>query len=479
MVVDISAEFPGQNIEAKITEILKAVIYRVNPLLYASLWLNGCGAEVAQLDFNSERYDARLKIGANAFQVSPCNTSMKHTLCRAHGVFDVVNEVVSVVGHGLKTFFNNQINRPAVCIYHLQSGKKTNRAFEISLRGTHMFELKTISGLYSFVELIEEARQGASVLACSESGAVSVERDVARRPTRFRAYVSIMRGCDNFCAYCIVPYVRGRETSRPPQDIEDEVRRLVDDGCREITLLGQNVNSYGKSFDRPGALPELLCRLDRIAGLDRLRFVTSHPKDVTREMLQAVRDLPSVCEHLHMPAQSGSDRILSAMNRSYTSGRYRELLALAKELVPGVSVASDFIVGFPGETEEDFERTASLVREARFQQCFVFKYSPRPRTPAARLVDDVSGEDKRRRNIKLLEIQSAVSADEQRTFIGKDVEVLVEGLSKHDPNRLAGRLRTNQIVVFEGPSELAGKLVRVRVTETTPLTLCGALAETG
>ncbi len=329
------------------------------------------------------------------------------------------------------------------------------------------------------VELIEEARQGASVLACSESGAVSVERDVARRPTRFRAYVSIMRGCDNFCAYCIVPYVRGRETSRPPQDIEDEVRRLVDDGCREITLLGQNVNSYGKSFDRPGALPELLCRLDRIAGLDRLRFVTSHPKDVTREMLQAVRDLPSVCEHLHMPAQSGSDRILSAMNRSYTSGRYRELLALAKELVPGVSVASDFIVGFPGETEEDFERTASLVREARFQQCFVFKYSPRPRTPAARLVDDVSGEDKRRRNIKLLEIQSAVSADEQRTFIGKDVEVLVEGLSKHDPNRLAGRLRTNQIVVFEGPSELAGKLVRVRVTETTPLTLCGALAETG
>ncbi len=327
-------------------------------------------------------------------------------------------------------------------------------------------------------ELVAEARRSGPVLACSETGAVSVERDVACRPTRFQAYVSVMRGCDNFCAYCVVPYVRGREISRRPEKIVDEVRRLVGDGCREITLVGQNVNSYGKSFGKPGALPELLARLDGIAGLDRLRFITSHPKDISRETLEAVRDLPAVCEHLHVPAQSGSDRILAAMNRRYTSRRYRELLALAKELVPDMAIASDFIVGFPGETEEDFEQTASLLREARFQQCFVFKYSPRPGTRAAKLKDDVPLSEKRRRNARLLEIQSEVSSEEHKKFIGREVEVLVEGSSKRDSNRLTGRRRTNHIVVFEGPVELAGKLVRVHVTAATPLTLSGKLRRT-
>ena len=326
-------------------------------------------------------------------------------------------------------------------------------------------------------ELIEEARRADRVLACSQDAAVSEAREISVRPDRRRAFLGIMRGCDNYCAYCVVPYVRGPEISRPVAEVVDEAKRLADDGCREITLLGQNVNSYGKSFIPPAhALADLLARLDRIAGLARVRFVTSHPKDMSREILEAVRDLPTVCEHLHMPAQSGSDRVLAAMNRRYTARGYRDLVALARELVPGIAVASDFIVGFPGETEAEFDETAALVRDVRFQGAFVFKYSTRPGTAAAKLADDVPWEEKRRRNMALLEIQSAIQLEENRKFIGQEVEVLVEGRSHRDAARLTGRLRTNQIVVFEGPEALAGELVRVRIESATPLTLAGSLA---
>jgi tRNA-2-methylthio-N6-dimethylallyladenosine synthase len=291
-----------------------------------------------------------------------------------------------------------------------------------------------------------------------------------------------MRGCDNYCAYCVVPAVRGPEISRPVAEVVDEAERLADDGCREITLLGQNVNSYGKSFTPPArALADLLARLDKVAGLARVRFVTSHPKDMSREILEAVRDLPTVCEHLHMPAQSGSDRVLAAMNRRYTARGYRDLVALARELVPGIAIASDFIVGFPGETAAEFDETAALVRDLRFQNSFVFKYSARPGTAAAKLPDDVPWEEKRRRNLALLEIQATINLEENRRFIGQEAEVLVEGPSRRDASRLTGRLRTNHIVVFEGPSTglradpetLAGELVRVRVESATALTLAG------
>ena len=327
-------------------------------------------------------------------------------------------------------------------------------------------------------ELVAEARRKGRVLACRESGTLAFERDAACRPSPFRAFVSVMRGCDNYCSYCIVPYVRGREISRPPGEVIEEVKRLVDDGCREITLLGQNINSYGKSFGKPGALAELLPELDKISGLARLRFVTSHPRDMSRRILEAVRALPSVCESLHMPAQSGSDRILKAMNRGYTSGDYRDVVALARELVPGVAVASDFIVGFPGESAEDFEQTAALICDARFQNSFIFKYSTRPGTRAAALEDDVPWGEKKRRNVALLDIQSAISAEEYAKFVGREVEVLVEGTSKRNPNRLTGRLRTNHIVVFEGPKHLAGKLVSVKVGSSTSLTLVGELIGT-
>ncbi len=327
-------------------------------------------------------------------------------------------------------------------------------------------------------ELVEEARRTRRhLLACSEESPVDEARDPAVRPNRHQAFLTIMRGCDNFCAYCIVPSVRGRETSRPLDEVVAEAQRLVDDGVVEITLLGQNVNSYGKSFGQPGALVELLERLDRLSGLARIRFVTSHPKDMSREILQAVRDLPRVCEHLHMPAQSGSDRILKAMNRKYTAAHYRELAAQAREIVPGIAIASDFIVGFPGETEEEFAQTASLVREMRFQNSFVFKYSPRPGTTAAKLPDDVAAEEKKRRNLELLEIQLRVNREEHAAFVGREVEALAEGVSARDARRVTGRLRTNHIVVFPGGAELAGRLLRVRILSATPLTLVGELTD--
>jgi tRNA-2-methylthio-N6-dimethylallyladenosine synthase len=333
-------------------------------------------------------------------------------------------------------------------------------------------------------ELIELARRRAGlpaggarrVLACAEDATVSEAREISVRPSRSRAFLGIMRGCDNYCAYCVVPYLRGPEISRPIQEVVDEAERLVADGCREITLLGQNVNSYGKSFRPPSkALAGLLVRLDKIAGLARVRFVTSHPKDMSRDALEAVRDLPTVCEHLHMPAQSGSDRVLAAMNRGYTARAYRDLVALARELVPGIAIASDFIVGFPGETEAEFEETAALLRDLRFQNSFIFKYSARPGTAAAKLADDVPWEEKRRRNLALLDIQAAVNLGENRKFIGQEVEVLVEGPSRRDGSRLTGRLRTNQIAVFTGPESLAGELARVRVESATALTLAGTL----
>ena len=235
------------------------------------------------------------------------------------------------------------------------------------------------------------------------------------------------------------------------------------------------MNSYGKGLAPKAGLADLLESLNEIAGLERIRFVTSHPKDMSREVLGAVGRLKKVCQHLHMPAQSGSDRILKAMNRRYTSARYREIVAEARELVPGVAIASDFIVGFPGETEEDFAATERLMRDVRFQQSFVFKYSPRPRTAAALLPDDVPQKVKAERNGRLLAVQEEISREEHARLVGRDVEVLVEGPSKSDNSKLMGRSRQNDIVIFPGESTLTGKIVTVRVESSTPLTLFGSM----
>jgi tRNA-2-methylthio-N6-dimethylallyladenosine synthase len=352
------------------------------------------------------------------------------------------------------------------------------------------------------------------------------------RASRCQAMVRIMFGCDEFCTYCIVPGVRGPEQSRPADEIVEEVRRLVDDGCVEVTLLGQTVNSYhDESSGRILRLADLLERINAVEGLRRIKFVTNHPNHMTEELLRAVRDLPKVSPFLHVPAQSGSNAVLQRMKRGYTVEQYREMLGRIREIVGGqtflsgssgtgknacppdatdrnvcppvMAVTSDFIVGFCGETEEDFQRTVELVREARFKNSFIFKYSPRPGTKAAELyIDDVPEEVKRRRNNELLAVQNAISLEDNHPFLGRTVEILVEGPSKAakkttrprpavveggaehgatdgrgfmEAVQLVGRTVCDRIVVFDGPVELTGRILNVAIERVDAFTLFGKL----
>ena len=312
-------------------------------------------------------------------------------------------------------------------------------------------------------------------------------RTEAARPYRHQAMLRIMLGCDRFCTYCIVPSVRGPEQSRPVEDIEAEVRQLADQGCIEVTLLGQTVNGYKCTVAGQAVrLADLLYRLDSIDGIRRLKFVTNYPRGMTDELLQAVRDLEKVSPYLHVPAQSGSNRMLKLMKRGYTVEQYREMLDRIRQTVPGAAVTSDFIVGFCAETEEDYRQTVDLVRDGRFKNSFIFKYSSRPGTKAADLYpDDVRDENKRRRNNELLEIQNAISWEENRPFVGRIVEILVEGPSKaaakRSPNgssviQLTGRTECDRIVVFDGPRELIGQIIPIGIKDVNSFTLFGEKA---
>ena len=318
-------------------------------------------------------------------------------------------------------------------------------------------------------------------------------RDEQMRPSPYQAFVRIMIGCDKFCTYCIVPTVRGPEQSRPPEHIEVEVRKLAAEGCREITLLGQTVNSYRyASGDRTTRLSDLLERLHAVEGIERIKFVTNFPKDMTDDLLAAVRDLPKCSHYLHVPAQSGSDRMLRRMKRGYTVGEYRKMFARVRATIPDAAVTSDFIVGFCGETEEDHQASVELLRESRFKNSFVFKYSPRPGTKAHELyADDVPEEIKRSRNHELLALQDEISEEDNQPFLGRTVRVLVEGPSKagrkqasrdatdhestdeSDAPQLTGRTNCDRIVVFEGPPRLAGRFLSVTIYDTTAFTLFG------
>ena len=300
-----------------------------------------------------------------------------------------------------------------------------------------------------------------------------------------QAFVRVMRGCNNFCTYCIVPYVRGPEVCRPPQAILDQVRRLADEGIKQITLLGQTVNAYKYvEGGKTASLADLLGQVAEVEGIEWIRFVTSYPsEEFYDDILHVMVSSPKVCNYLHMPAQSGSDRVLRAMNRHYTAEQYLAFLDRARAIVSDIAVAGDFIVGFPGETEEDFDATVQLVRRARYRNCFIFKYSPRPGTTSERRhADTVPDEVKQRRNVALLAVQEEVSRELSGAFHGQMVRVLVEGLSKKarvnpadaaDCPQLVGRTATDYIVVFNGPPSLAGQFADVRIVETSPLTLFG------
>jgi len=321
-------------------------------------------------------------------------------------------------------------------------------------------------------------------------------RDPAMRPTPYQAYIRIMIGCDKFCTYCIVPSVRGPEQSRSPHEILTEARQLASEGCMEITLLGQTVNSYRyREGDRTWRLSDLLESLHEVEGLSRIKFVTNYPKDMTNDLLAAVRDLPKVSKYLHVPVQTGSNAVLQRMKRGYTVEDYREMLSRIREWIPGAAVTSDFIVGFCGETDEEFDLTMELVRESRFKNSFIFKYSERPGTKGAELfADDVPDDVKRRRNNELLALQNQISEEDNQAFLGQQVTVLVEGPSKaaekqasseagashdlpmpaeHEPLQLTGRTNCDRIVVFNGNRRQIGRFLPVVIYDANAHTLFG------
>ncbi len=328
-------------------------------------------------------------------------------------------------------------------------------------------------GIYRLPELVHRASLGERLVDVALEPEIPDLPVRAWSPGKVQTLVTIMRGCNNFCTFCVVPYVRGRESSREPEAIVNEVAAFVTAGGKEVTLLGQNVNSYGRGLPEPVTFPQLLKRLNRLPGLRRLRFATSHPRDLSFELIRTFSELSALCEHLHLPVQSGSDRILKKMNRGYTGAEYLAKIAALRQACPDIAITTDLIVGFPGETEADFNQTLDLMRAAGFDQSFSFKYSPRPQTRAATFPDQVPEDKKTERLIQLQALQDELTSKSSARLVGQDLEVLVEGRSKRSPGELCGRLRTNQVVNFIGPQELLGRLVWVTITEAHPHSLKG------
>lgn len=296
----------------------------------------------------------------------------------------------------------------------------------------------------------------------------------AKREDKVKAYVSIIRGCEKFCTYCVVPYTRGPEVSRSPENILQECRKLVHEGYKELILLGQNVNSYGK--DQPEwkcLFHDLLYQIDKIPGLERVRFMTSHPVDITKELMEAIRDLKSLCEFVHFPMQAGANRILKKMHRIYTIEQYLEKVHMLREIVPHAALGTDIIVGFPTETEEEFQQTYDLMEQIEFSVAFLFAYSARKGTPAMRWKDDISEEVKQDRLQRLLKLHDKIATKQRQELLGTEVEILVERRNFKDSNLLKGRTRCWKNVLFEGGDELIGTLQQVRIHSFNHQTLIG------
>src|SRR4030043_1967938 len=292
---------------------------------------------------------------------------------------------------------------------------------------------------------------------------------------KVKSYVTIMQGCDHFCSFCIVPYVRGKEQSRPSREIIEEVRHLAEMGVKEVCLLGQNVNGYGKGLEDEISFSELLERINEIKGIERIRFTTSNPKDLSEELIQAFSKLPKLCEHIHLPFQSGSEKILKAMHRGYTKDSYLKKIDRLKEVCPSIAVTSDVSVGFPSEEEEDFKETLDLMERVQFDDLYSFKYSPRKGTRAAQFQDKVEEKMKQERLSILQEMEKEISLQKNQKSEGRVEEVLVEGISKQSAQDVAGRTRSHKIVNFEGDLELVGKLVPVQITKAYPHSLRGEI----
>lgn len=376
---------------------------------------------------------------------------------------------------------------------HLKLAKRKNPELKIAVCGCMMQQPHVVKeikskykhvdlvfgthNLYKFPELLTETMDSHTTLVdvWDVDGEV-VEGLRSSRKFELKAFVNIMYGCNNFCTYCIVPYTRGRERSRTPEDIINEIKELVANGTKEITLLGQNVDSYGKTLEESITFAQLLRMTNEIEGLERIRFMTSHPKDISEEVIYAMRDCDKVCEFLHLPIQCGSTKLLKKMNRHYTKEDYLRIIEKAKAEIPDIAFSTDLMIGFPGETEEDLLDTIDVVEKVRYDNVFTFIYSKREGTPAAKMEDQIPEEVKHERFNQVLAKVNEILAEISASYIGKTVEVLVEGKSKTDDTKFSGRTRQNKLVNFtvKNPeADLLGELINVNIIEATTFSLVG------
>ena len=385
------------------------------------------------------------------FVIDNTCTARENANMRVYGRLGQLNRVKKKKPHMLIGLCGCMMQEPEV----VEKIKKSYRFVDL-IFGTH--------NIYKFAELIVTRLESERMVIDIWKDTDKIVEDLpSERKFSFKSGVNIMFGCNNFCSYCIVPYVRGRERSRNPEDIIREIKSLVADGVVEVMLLGQNVNSYGKTLEHPMTFAQLLTEIEKIDGLERIRFMTSHPKDLSDELIEVMKHSRKICKHLHLPVQSGSTEILKKMNRRYTKEQYLELVRKIKEAVPDISLTTDIIVGFPGETEEDFLETMDVVKQVRYDSAFTFIYSKRTGTPAAAMEDQIPEDVVKDRFDRLLKEVQSISAEVCSVHEGTTQPVLVESVNDHDPALVTGRLSNNILVHFPGEKELIGKIVSVRL----------------
>lgn len=333
------------------------------------------------------------------------------------------------------------------------------------------------NNIWKLPELLKLSFEGKKLAIDIEENPLSIDNTLgANRLYNFKSYVNIMYGCNNFCSYCIVPYTRGRETSRSPHDIIREIEELAKNGTKEVTLLGQNVNSYGKTFDDKYSFANLLEEINDIKGIERIRFMTSHPKDISDELIYSFKNLDKLCNFLHLPVQAGSSRVLKMMNRKYTKEDYLRKIDKVKSVNPNIALSTDIMVGFPGESEEDFLDTLDLVKKVEYDTAFTFIYSMRENTPAARM-EQVPDKVKHERFERLLDILYPIQEKKNKAFLGRDVDVLVEDFSKKDDTNVSGRTDEFKLINFKGNKNDIGKILKVKVTDANSFSLVGEKIE--
>ena len=445
------------------------------------MYINMCREKVNQLSNELKR---PLKCCVQTFgcQMNARDSEKLLGILQEIGYEPSESEEADIVVYNTCTVRENANLRVYGRLGQLRGLKRKNPHMIIALCGCMMQEKEVVEKIqksYSFVDVVfgtynifklaellyNRWESGKMVIDIWDSQKQVVEELPTVRKFPFKSGVNIMYGCNNFCTYCIVPYVRGREKSREPRDIIREIERLADDGVKEIMLLGQNVNSYGKTLDNPVSFAQLLKEIEKIDGIERIRYMTPHPKDFSEELLDVMSQSSKICNHIHFPLQSGSTRLLKAMNRQYTKEQYLNWVEKIREKLPDVSLTTDIIVGFPGETEEDFEDTLDVVRKAQFDSAYTFIYSKRTGTPAASMENQIPEDVVKERFNRLLETVGEVSHSISARYENTDTQVLVESLDDHEPGLVTGRMTNNMLVHFPGTADMIGKLVDVRLTE--------------